>query len=242
MTLKSFLTLPFHEPHYHISEGWIYSAEEQQIHGYVGHGGVDFVLPRGVPIVAAADGWALASYFWFLVKEGGVPRRYKGKEVGMGLGRFVQIWHPEQELFTVYGHLDSIESKIPFYGPRKLQDCLHPVGHKFLPKKMIDNCAAIPIKRGEIIGTAGDTGLTWDYTDYPERPNPNEKPSWDEVHLHFEVFQRVGSRLKKKYLDPYGINSHWQDYPDPQHPENAEKVKDCLWFVNDKGLPLFKIH
>lgn len=239
--LRSFLTLPFGKQKYQVTEGWKYAEAEQAIHGMGGHGGVDFALPRGTKVFAVLDGWAVASYFFYPVKNHeGRPLLYKEKKVGMGLGYFVQIYHPEADLYTSYGHLESSVPSIKFRKPRKVGKIYWPVGHKIDPQKLKDYPWATFVKKGEVIGFVGDSGLTWGYQDYPVRPDPKEYPSWDETHMHFEVFTRLGSKKKKKYLDPYGIKGEAKDYPDSYRKGLEMGIKGpVLWILDKDGLPKF---
>lgn len=238
--LKQFLTLPFTERRYKITEGWDYSDDEKEIHGFSGHGAVDFALSRNTPVLAAADGWAIASYSWRRLKLNSRPLLYRGKQVGFGLGYFVQIYHPQAKLYTAYGHLCKISPGIKFHAPRKIGDCLWPLGHKLNPENLPQHKWATRVKRGQVIGYVGDSGLTWGYEDYPTRPDYAKFPSWDEVHLHFEVFIRVGSKKIKKYFDPYGIKGRESDYPD-----FFKKIKELggkgtiLWILGKDNRPRF---
>lgn len=238
--LKQFLTLPFSKKIYKITEGWHYSNDEKAIHGFSGHGAIDFALPRNTPVLAATDGWAIASYSWRLLKKEGRVLLYNGKPVGFGLGYFVQIYNPQAKLYTAYGHLREISPVIKFHAPRKLGNCLWPVGHKIDSENLSQYKLATRVKRGQVIGYVGDSGLTWGYEDYPVRPDYEKFPSWDEVHLHFEVFIRVGSKKIKKYFDPYGIKGRVGDYPD-----SFKKIKELggkgtvLWVLGENNLPCF---
>lgn len=241
--LKPFLCLPFKEQVHKITEGWHYSEQEKSIHGLSGHGGIDFAFPRGTKVLAAADGWAIASYFWKPVKnKDGSSRLYEGKEVGMGLGYFVQIYHPEVHLYTSYGHLERVVEKIRFHRPIKVKDVLWPIGNKIDPENFSRYRFAKFVRAGDLIGYVGDSGLTWGYLDYPQRPNTHKYPSWDKTHLHFEVFTRIGSRKKKKYFDPYGIKSDFKDYPGSDRLDNLPNMgskSTVLWSLNHKGMPQF---
>ncbi len=233
-----FLTLPFTKQYYKITEGWHYSEQEKSIHGFVGHAAVDFALKRGTPVLAAADGIAISSYLSFPVKnEDGSPRLYQGKPVGYGFGYFVQVYHPENGLYTAYGHLEKVAENIKFFKPRKMGEKLWPVGHKLDPNS--SNYPGTLVKRGEVIGFSGDSGLTWGYSDYPKRPDPSQFPSWDEEHLHFEVFERYGSRKKKRYFDPYGIKGEELDYPDSYKPGKPMGEQGPILWILENELPKF---
>lgn len=225
---KRYLSFPV-KGKYRITEGWNYSKQEKKIHGLTFHGGVDFAQPRNSPVYAAASGWAIASYSSnpFYDEKTGKPRRYRGKIIGMGLGNFVQIYHPDVRRFTQYGHLGKIIERIPFAKPRKLADGrLIPVGHKIRPADISKYRKAVWVERGEVIGYIGDSGLTLGYQDYPERPNPKKYPSWDETHLHFEEFVR-NSRGPKQRRDPYDIYASSECYPWPGNKKAAGKEQ--LW-------------
>ncbi len=233
---RAFLSLPFTLQSYQITEGWMYSEHETSIHGFKNHHAIDFSLPRNSHVLAAADGIAISSYLYFLVKKEGRVVDYQGKPVGFGLGRFIQIYHPQNGLYTVYGHLEKINPQIPFFTPRKFADKLWPVGHKIKPNKLIADKKGLEVKTGDLIGYVGDSGLTWGYQDFPERPDPKKFPSWDETHLHFEVAQRHGSKWAKRLFDPFGIKGKTEDYPDSLKPDKPIGTQGpVLWIQNTDG-------
>lgn len=237
--MKPFLHLPFQKHKYRVTEGWRYSEEEQAIHDFKGHGAVDFALPRGTPVYDATNGIAISSYSCRLIKRQSKLARYKGKLVGVGLGYFVQIYHPSRKLYTAYGHLQKIAPGIAFHHPHERGHVLWPVGHKVKPAALKSYAFAAKVKKGQLIGFVGDSGLTWGYNDYLARPDPKRFPSWDEVHLHFEVFVRVGSRGKKKYFDPYGIKGVFKDYPD-SYRKGARFIQNkTLWLLDEHHRPKF---
>lgn len=238
--IQPFLYMPFKRQTYKVTEGWRYSQAEQKITGLVGHGGIDFKLPRGTGVLAAAPGWAISSYFGYFLKKEGKPVFYKNKPLGFGLGYFVQIYHPETKLYSAYGHLEKIAEVIRFHQPRRIRANVWPVGHKILPENLPKYKWATWVERGQVIGFVGDSGLAWGYEDFPQRPDPRKFPSWDEVHLHFEVFKRVGNRKKKQYFDPFGIKGEGKDYPDFFRKGKQLGVKSpVLWILDEKGLPKF---
>lgn len=238
--IQLFLSLPFTKQPYTVVEGWYYSEQEKSIHGFLRHSGIDFQLSRNTPVLASADGWAISSYFGYPLIKDNKPVLYKDKQVGFGLGYFVQIYHPEAEIFTAYGHLSEVAPEIKFHKPRKLGNHFWPVGHKISPEKLPDYKWVTKVKTGQVIGYVGDSGLTWGYQDYPQRPNPQKHPSWDDVHLHFEVFTRVGSKLRKKYLDPYGVKGVAEDYSDSFKEGNKlGKEGSVLWILGGDNLPNF---
>lgn len=233
--IKPYLSLPIATPiatqDYQITEGWLYSEEESAIHGVKKHRGVDYTVPRGTPVLAAASGWTMASYTrtHLIDPQTQKPRIYKGKPVGYSYGNFVQIYHPQVDRYTQYGHLDSINPKIPFTKPRLLKDGrLWPYGHKIDPQKYPEYKRAVWIERGEVIGYVGDTGLSWGYQDYPTRPDPDKFPSWDEPHLHFEEFSR-DKQKRKIQKDPYDLYQQASEYPYPGN--NKSFGPNHLWLV-----------
>lgn len=167
---------------------------------------------------------------------------YKKKRVWFGLGYFVQIYHPKYDIFTTYAHLSEISSKIKVHASRKISRFFIPVGHKILPEKLEQYKFAVKIRKGDLIGYSGDSGLGWGYSDYLERPDPKKHPSWAETHLHFEVFVRGGSRRTKKHFDPYGIKNEGSYYPDSFHIQNRGNMGskgDILWLLDKEGMPQF---
>ena len=80
------------------------------------------------------------------------------------------------------------------------------------------------IKKGDLIGYAGDSGLTWGYKDYPKRPDIKKYPSWDEVHLHFQEFARDKNGNKIEPRDPFNIYNTYQKYP-----KTKKEFKNTLW-------------
>lgn len=224
-----FLKLPLKCKQLKITEGWFYSEEEKKIHGCKIHGGIDFKTERGEPIFAAASGWATSSYYNRPVKnENGSERKYRGKPITIGFGYFVQIYHPKNKRYTLYGHLEKIASKIPFGKPRKRDKTYFPYAYKIKPENMKNSHYFTWINQGELIGYVGDSGLTWRYKDYPKRPNPQKYPSWDEIHLHFEEFARGKKGRKRQLRDPFNIYNIFKDYP-----KNIKQIsKNTLWGHN----------
>lgn len=225
-----FLYLPFSSetPFEEITEGWLYSAAEQAVHGYKTHYAVDFKAPLGTPVYAAADGLSVASsHFVYL------QRFHEEKQVGFGLGNFVQIWHPEAKLFTQYGHLER-SADIPYLNPVPKGDGWDPVpAYRHLSGEIL--AKAKPVKRGDLIGWVGDSGCSWGYKEMPgqPRPDPQQFPSWDETHLHFEVFDRDAEGKKQTRLDPFDIYSQAEAY------KGLKPGLKGLWVVYQEGRPQF---
>ena len=163
-----FLTLPFSDTKIKIQQGWIYTFDPNPN----AHKGIDYVKGtidqsntwQSFDIIAAADGVAMQS-----------------SQPGKGYGTFVYIRHEEvdengKNYFTIYAHLDSVESKI------------------ILKDRSDTNYNTwTPVKRGEVVGQAGDTGST---------------TGW--VHLHFGL-ERSGYTQNK--TDPYDLYANRKYYP-----------------------------
>ncbi|MCX6811751.1 MAG: hypothetical protein NT039_03615 [Candidatus Berkelbacteria bacterium] len=228
--LRPCLALPFKSgTQYRITEGWIYSSQERNIHGHEKHGGIDFEVPRGTPVLAVADGYALASFHQIY------SGTYEGKRVGFGLGRFIQMWLPDVQVFLQYGHLAKIAEGVPYFPPNKVGEILEPRIVYHGPRDL-DLSAMKFVKRGEVIGFAGDSGLSWGYDETPEfRPDPKTHPSWDEVHLHFEVFRRNEEGQKAEWWDPFGVYGDASLYQDlPAHVKGT-----TLWLTAPDGTFLY---
>ena len=204
------LTLPFLKgEEVKITEGWIYSEEEKSIHGIANHQAIDYSGLRGTPVLASADGYAVStSQIAYL------SRIYQGKRVGYGYGNYVIIWHPEKKLYTLYAHLEQAAPDIPYFQPeeRSYGGWGPPPTLSLKPEDLLKNAKFV--KKGELIGWMGDSGLSWGYDELPRlRPDPICYPSWDEPHLHFEVFT-INAEGKKVKLDPYGIYGTAEEYKD----------------------------
>jgi hypothetical protein len=189
-----------------ISEGYHYSEHEKEIHGLDLHGGVDYQAPRGTHVPRTlAMRLAPTTLFW--------SRMNAHPDLSQKVG---------QPIYSEYCHLDSIERDIPFYPPYRFNEGFHPRGHKLDPELLM--LRAKPVRTGEVLGTVGDSGLCWGYEDYPHRPNCQKCPSWDEVHLHFGVFARIGYKKKKLYIDPYGLYAKYRSYAHPQQHHQSHKT------------------
>ncbi len=226
--MKKTLDFPLKTSKFKITEGFYYSDQEKAIHGLKLHGGIDYAVPRMTPVLAAADGFAYAAYQWAPLDN---RKEYKGKTIGMGYGFYVRIYHPQFDskkhgsMFTTYGHLTKPANKIVWHKPICENEKLFQ-SQAFRKKfKLLKNKRnATFVKKGEVIGYVGDSGLTWGYKDYPKRPNPKKFPSWDEVHLHFEVYTRKHPLEKKRHIDPYQISKKGSAY-------QSQKVRQQRHFV-----------
>jgi murein DD-endopeptidase MepM/ murein hydrolase activator NlpD len=223
---KPFLSLPFATAtRFVVSEGWLYSAREQKIHGHDVHGAIDFASSRGTPILCAADGFAVASF------QAGFSGTYRGKRVGYGLGHFVQVWHPDRRIYTVYGHLEEISVAIPALAAERVGEEWNPVGLHIPTTTLVS--LAVPVRRGQCIGAMGDSGLSWGYTETPDsRVDPSQYSSWDEVHLHFEVYDRRSlSYQKQNRWDPFGLYDNRSAY------RSLRSASEGLWLLDKEGMP-----
>ncbi len=113
-----YLKLPLHG-HCNISEGYIYSQNEREIHGQYFHKAIDYSTNWGEPVYASASGYAVASYHRYTIQNWDKTiKLLKNKPLGNGLGLFVQIFHPENICgvkngrITQYGHLSRISNAI----------------------------------------------------------------------------------------------------------------------------------
>ncbi len=107
-----YLAHPLEGRRHNISEGWFYTPSERKIHHQTNHRAIDFAVPHGTPVYAAAEGLAVAFYHRFVpTYSDGRPMLYNGMPFGNGYGNAVQIYHPEEVSgvhggrYTQYGHL-----------------------------------------------------------------------------------------------------------------------------------------
>lgn len=224
---QGFLGLPFKKgTACKVQQGWIFLAKEQAIYRKREHYALDFEAPRGTPVLAAADGLALASY---QAEPNGI---YQGKEVGFGLGLFVQIWDPEHRVFTMYGHLSGTARDIPYYEPEVHGQYYEPTVVRRAGDQ-IQFLQTKKVRKGEVIGYVGDSGCYWGYQEKPGyRPDPRKFPSLDGPNLHFMVFDRNAQGEMCKWFDPYGVYGKAVEYNSPFPPTS-------LWLTSKEGLPLY---
>lgn len=206
-----YLRLPFHGRTFYVEEGWYYSREERSIHRLRKHWGIDFRLARGTPILAAHDGFALAGYQHALRLWRGKPLMYQGKPVGFGMGYYVVIWTPARKRGSLSCHLERISPRLPFTKPKGRFPNLGSKLGALPPVEFVRRGRFV--RAGEVIGWCGDQGCTWGYSDYPRRPNPHTHPSFDGVHLHFEVFRKYANGVRYGFVDPFGLYRTFERYP-----------------------------
>jgi murein DD-endopeptidase MepM/ murein hydrolase activator NlpD len=191
-----FLTLPFRDSEVKIQQGWIYTWNPNATHKGIDYRKGEVDKPdtwKSFDVVAAADGWAMWS------EQPGDTGVY---------GKFVLIRHEEKDpqgkdYFTLYAHLQSVSAGIPY------QD-RHNIDYNYN-----DASKWKYVKRGEVIGRAGNTGAL----------NTG-------IHLHFEV-QRGGYGLDK--TDPYDLYKTRDFYPGGNN--YISSGPNYLWTTDPPTLP-----
>ena len=228
------LALPFNKdtPPGELSETWFYTTKEFAIHGHRVHYGIDFASNDPIPICASAPGFVAVSYQSYVLKT-----PYQGRSVGFGYGTFALMWHPHLEYWTLYGHMERLpKGFLPFKNPTQYED------GNWYPDEMFTSVDkfmefAKEVKKGEILGYMGTSGCTWGYEEAPTNDPkiPKGHVSWDERHLHFEVFTRTpDGTSKSERIDPFGIKGSAHRYP------NIHTGKACgLWLPDENGCFAF---
>ncbi|MDO8452281.1 MAG: hypothetical protein Q7S79_00860 [bacterium] len=243
---NEYLTLPFlsNIGSYQITEGWMYSRAEKAIHRGRVHGGIDFHVPYGTVVVAPCNGLAISSYHSFpILEKNGQTKKLKGKQVYFGLGYFIQIYVPQEARFIQLGHLSEIDNSVPFSIPALKKGVWTPTNHTLKQKEMVGSLIVVKVKRGQILGKVGFSGLRWGYNDYEQgskRPtflNTVKYQSYDEPHVHFEEMRRDETGKKGWQRDPYDIYLSAGNYPTPRR--NRTIGNEPLFIIGDNGLPIF---
>lgn len=217
-----------------ITTGFNYTQAEIDIHGVKVHGAIDFDVPRGTSVMAAADGWATAYYGEVLMTVNGKPRLVTLEQIKKANpardyklpntpqpwqvyygSLVVQIWHSHGR-YTQYAHLDWINPEIPYYPPvrdKKTGDWEHNPMRVATVDKYRDRRNAAFIKAGDVIGETGMTGCglglpcygtSLSETDYTN----HEYTYYSSPHLHFVVFGRRAPYTRvAKVWDSFGVYS-----------------------------------
>lgn len=242
-----YLTLPFlgDNPLYDVEEGWKYSPSETSIHGSVGHAGVDFRREYGSVVAAPASGYVMASYFAMPVMKGEDFRRYQDKEVGMGLGLFVQLYVPSVDRHVILAHLSRLYDHIPYSPPQRNGEKIwFPTNYTIRPEEISKYPEIFKyIEAGKPIGEVGFSGLTWGYQEMREdsdRPivhDPILTKSWDNPHIHMEECRRDDNGTKQFHRDPYAVYNTYQYYPTPRRMRVLGR--EPLFILGSNGLPAF---
>ena len=196
-SVLKFLTLPFSDANINVQQGWHYTWDPYRDT----HRGVDYIKGtidssvtwQPFDVVATADGWAMWS------EQPGNTGVY---------GQFVLIRHDEKDdlgsdYFTLYAHLGNVAAGIPY------QD-RHNIDYDYN-----DTSRWTFVKRGQVIGRAGNTGAT----------NTG-------IHLHFEVL-RGGYYLGK--TDAYDLYKTREFYPGGTN--YAGCGLNYLWTTDPPSLP-----
>ena len=192
-----FLTLPFRDSDIKIQQGWVYTWTSNPN----AHKGTDYIKGtidsssswQSFDVVAAADGWATQS------------EQLGGTGV---YGKFVLIRHDKQDYvgndyFTLYAHLDSVASGIPYQDRNNIDYNYND------PSKWKS------VKRGEVIGRAGNTGA-----------------SSTGIHLHFEAQRKAYANYK---TDPYDLYKNRSFYPGGG--SYTSSGSRYLWTTDPPSLP-----
>jgi murein DD-endopeptidase MepM/ murein hydrolase activator NlpD len=216
--------------HPDIVEGWIYGAEETAIYGgYDRHHGIDFATPMGTPVLAAAEGWALASF-----EE--VPIRYPGNEVRMwrgspifwGLGLFVAILH-KNGLVTYYGHLHRLSDPLQeaYRVPQDFPPDVVVPPFATLRAEDFQEHRACYVHAGDRIGYTGITGMGKGTRTYDNWRTGMPYTVNDEEHLHFAVSSLPALAAGTVFLDPFAKHAYASDYP--KYTDNWRRLPNSLW-------------
>lgn len=256
-----FLYLPFSYKNYRsyqISEAWRYSGSiwymntiwtgEYFIHWLKHHSAIDYSLPYGTPVLAPMDWYLVASYHNAFLKDKWYIKMYQGTQLHYGLWWFVQIWNPTNNVFVVLAHMSSIDKSIPVSPPyatwwKKWVSRWDSTGITTNSQKiqeMVNSTTVYPslvyVKRGQRIWTIWISGLEWDNAMRSEMPTPREPEypmpvSWDEPHLHMEVFTMQDG--EKLLTDPYNMYGDFHWYPDSNTIRTG--LGKTLFVQTDKG-------
>ncbi len=195
--VPKFLTLPFpRDPAMVLLQGWFYdSGGLQQGIDYFRYASAEDAERMGrftgFPVVASADGYAcgqLDDAAETLHASQTVTQT--GRSCVRGYGHRVFIRHDVRgaTYYTYYGHLEQIADHIP------LGNRTH----------------TVPVKRGEVIGYAGNTGT-----------------NGGTIHLHYGLLTGGG-----QWVDPYDLRSRHEVYPDPNRRNRLYSGLNDYWTTN----------
>lgn len=201
----------------HITEGWIYGTEETKIYGgYDEHHAVDFAVPTGTPVLAAADGWALASFEEVPIRyPGPQARTWQGQPVFWGFGLFVMILH-KNGLVTYYAHLHRLADRVQaaYLAPQVLSpDDVVPPHTVFTKDDFCKNYPAVSVCTGDVIGYSGITGMGMGRRTYDNWLAGKPYAVNDEEHVHFALSPLPAVTADAPYVDPFGIHGLAEAYP-----------------------------
>jgi murein DD-endopeptidase MepM/ murein hydrolase activator NlpD len=200
-----------------ITEGWVYGAQETATYGgYSAHHAVDFAVPAETPVLAAADGLALASFEEVPIRYPTPQQRtWHGKPIFWGHGLHVIILH-RNHYATIYAHLHRIAPLIQPAYRQPLEYTNGDVLSALAPLRAEDihnPRRAVRVKTGQVLGYAGITGMGWGQRTYDNWLRGARYRSNDEVHLHFALSDLPALDSETTFLDPFGVYGSLTAYP-----------------------------
>jgi hypothetical protein len=177
-----------------MSSGWYIAEDELPILGDDFHEALDFEGPPcGTPILAVADGWAVASYQSGIARGGKAPfdpanpsnpetdwrDPVNGREGWLGYsGLFVELQTTVQipgfqNAVAQYFHLAAVNPAIKWLDPVRQADTVTWNGkhvENWYPADIRQSQEdirkiATPVKKGDVLGWLGDTGINFGYND-----------------------------------------------------------------------------
>lgn len=226
---EPFLDRPFHpDTEAPISTGWLYHEDEKSVHGIEEHQAIDFDASRGTPVVAAHEGWAIATFDEFpLIEDEARPRTIEGEPLFFGAGLLVQVWHGRGR-YTQYAHLDSVADSIPYYEPVAEAQALRPQHLRVPVARYGKQIPAYLVEAGEPIGSVGITGMGKNCRTYDDWKAGRPYQSYQENHLHFAVFSRRRDKARTAVpYDPFNLHQTVEHYP--PDPKEWPGLPGSLW-------------
>lgn len=198
-----------------VESGWKYTEAEARLNGLANHGAIDFAAPRGTPVLAAADGYAMASWQEAPVFIDGQRHTFQGEPTWFGAGLFVQIWHGHGR-YTQYCHLEEMAEEIPFFDPKAYLergvDAWSP--HPIIRGDVREYQKLPRVKAGQVIGYVGMTGCPAGRPSFPDWDAGLPYATMHPFHLHFVVFGRRAPHTRNaQRWDPFGIYGTYDHYP-----------------------------
>jgi hypothetical protein len=266
--IKPFLTIPFSlsnlngkNTQYTITEWWIYSQFEKNMHGQSLHYWIDFAAPYGTPVFAPFDGYIHTSYHNITLWKKWKRRLYGWSTLNYWLWYFIQMVYqdpdyptdPSKVLFVQFAHLKWFWPNMPKlslkdyqYDPneRAIKTNNHQISYKELEELFSQtkykSKKRIFVKKWALIG------FVW--TSWIEKgleiwkwfiPDDKRYDSWDEGHIHFSIYRRDSKwyKILSSSIDPYNIYSWYQSYPDQNN--NISLNDSSLFLKDENNKPIF---